>query len=139
MEKRAAREKAVEEDHKMAVELQKSEQQQAAASGGGISSVARAMLEADNEGQGNSIYRDTTSTKGNGYNSSKTYGQNKYGSSKGTNSSTSLEPSTEAQSRYANSKSISSDQFFGRDESHAEEMRSKNNNSITFKHFITLI
>lgn len=132
MEKRAAREKALEEDHKMAVDLQKNELSSVSGVGSGqMSSVALAMKEAE-ESEKPSLYRDSkTSSKsssrvgpsGSEYRSS-TYSYNA-SRSNGTNESTSLEPSTEAQSRYANAKSISSDQYFGHDDNHADLMRTK--------------
>ena len=128
MDKRTAREKALEDDHQMAVDLQKSE---LAASGGGsgrgLSSVALAMQEA--ESSSSSLYRDTSVSAAKAKSSTSSggagiYGSSSYGrSSAATKNTTSLAPSSEAQSRYSSAKSISSDQFFGRDDDHADQMR----------------
>lgn len=130
MDKRAAREKALEDDHSMALDMQKSELAAAGGrgSGGGLSSVALAMQEA--ESSSSSLYRDTSvagakakSSSGGG---AGLYGSSSYGrSAAASNNSTSLAPSTDAQNRYTSAKSISSDQYFGRDDEHANEMRCK--------------
>lgn len=124
MEKRTAREKALEDDHKLAVSLQKTEL--SSASGGGLSSVALAMQEVESQ-QTASLYRDTTTSStttglsGGSYRPSPRNGR----SANANNETTSLQPSVEAQNRYSNAKSISSDQFFGRDDDHSQQMRAK--------------
>lgn len=103
----------------LAMDLQKTE---LAAGGTGLSAVARAMqLSEQEEGQSSSLYRDTTSSSRKG--GAGMYASSTHNHKAGSNNTTSLKSTGEAQNRYAGSKSISSDQFFGRDEDHAQQMR----------------
>eukprot|EP01038_Epipyxis_sp_PR26KG_P015621 gene15621-21111_t len=112
---------AIEEnDKKLAIQLQNQEivesghDSSAASSGSGR--VAAMMAEAE---QSTSIYRSNPSTSGSGIGSS-SVSSSTFRSPVNPNSSTSYNRSTNestvARDKYSNSKSISSDQFFGKDE-----------------------
>ena len=120
VEKNAAKARQEEEDHKLSLKLQSGDNA-SSGGGGGSSRLAAVYQEAE------SIYRaaptSTSSSSSTSIYSGRPTSSSTGGSSKITSSS--MGESYEARERFSKSKSISSDQFFGRDEEDAAAARAR--------------
>lgn len=126
VEKRAMKAKQEEEDMKIALDLHKQELDSQSSG-----RVAAMMAEA-NAPTGTSIYRSTETTdnkaSSSGLSSYRPSQSSSYGRSSSTSSGGSNSPKPEsfaARDKYSNSKSISSDQYFGRDQEDVDAAKAR--------------